>query len=216
MSKSIALIDYGMGNLKSVRHAFEYFGADVELVEHGRQLNGHQLAILPGVGAFGDGMKELRERQFIEALKSHIESGKKIFGICLGMQMLFESSTEFGFNQGLGFLRGKFEIIPKINQDGGTNRVPFVGWSELEPQGDNRATFSQGILKSITAGSAVYFVHSYFLKCYEESNVIACTTYNGLKIPALVQRDNIFGCQFHPEKSGPVGLEIIKNLMKLI
>ncbi len=199
----IAIIDYGAGNLQSVRKALVHLGAGVRLARSPEELAGAQAAILPGVGAFGAAMTALEERGFPEAIRQFILSDKPFLGICLGLQLLFESSEESPGVKGLGILPGKILRIP---QKPGL-KIPHMGWNSLKLlRGET------GLFKGISLEPYVYFVHSYYLKAHDPSLVTASTEY-GTQIHAAVQRGNLFACQFHPEKSGEAGLRMLDNFL---
>lgn len=199
----IAIIDYGAGNLFSVQNALDYLGIEHTLVEQPEQMQQAQGTILPGVGAFADGMNMLKQRGFVQAIKEQTRAGKPLLGICLGMQMLFERGLEFGQTEGLGLIPGQVQPI-----DAGGLKIPHMGWNELTI---DRAC---GLTHDLQDGDYVYFVHSFRAETAEQ--YISCSTMYHEKIPALVQRDNIYGAQFHPEKSGKVGMSILKNFAKLV
>ncbi len=196
----VAIIDYGVGNLFSLVSSFKAIGVaavvtgDTEIIKKADRL------ILPGVGAFGDAAKKLRESGLVEVIKTEAEKGKPLMGICLGMQLLFEESFEYGSHKGLGLIRGK--VVGMENTIPSNLKIPHIGWNGLKFKTESP------IFKYISEGDCVYFVHSFYGVDCEES-LIATTDY-GKEITAAVGRGNIFGCQFHPEKSGSVGLKILK------
>ena len=192
----IAIIDYGMGNLRSVQKAFEYLGYEAVITDEVAVIAQASHVILPGVGAFEDAMKRIRETGLDQALMAAVEGGKPVLGICLGMQMMFEYSEENGYFEGLGLFPG---TIIRFNECG--LKIPHMGWNSLSFPKESP------LFKGIDDGSFVYFVHSYYAaKC----NDILATTDYGAELTAAVAKDNIMGCQFHPEKSGEVGLNILK------
>ncbi|MBQ4153465.1 MAG: imidazole glycerol phosphate synthase subunit HisH [Oscillospiraceae bacterium] len=193
----IAIIDYGAGNIFSVLNALEYLGVPAELTADGDKIRQADAIILPGVGAFPDAMRMLHATGLTELLKE--EAGKKPFlGICLGMQMLFEKSWEFEETEGLGLIPGEIVRIPDTGL-----KIPHMGWNQLE------ITQSCPFLEGIKDGDSVYFVHSYMAKT-EPENVVAYSDY-GVQVPALVRCGNVYGAQYHPEKSGAVGLQMLRN-----
>ena len=197
---SIALIDYNMGNLGSVAKALEFLGAKCEVVEKASELERFASCILPGVGSFGDGMEALRSRGLDRALTRFIAEGRPFLGICLGMQLLFEKSYEYGDHAGLGLLKG--EVVPLEGMIGPTLKIPHIGWNAL--------TFVKPdcrLFRGISEGDFVYFVHSFHAVGCEDS--LSATSEYGIPVTAVVAKDNVFGCQFHPEKSGKVGLAIL-------
>ena len=197
----IAIVDYGVGNLFSLSRSLAYVGADVCVTGDREKIKSADKILLPGVGAFGDAIKKLKDAQLDEVLVSEVKKGKPMLGICLGMQLLFDKSFEYGEHAGLGLIKG--EIRPIADKIGKTLKVPHIGWNSLEFT-DKKSE----IFKYISDGDFVYFVHSYYAENCEES-VIAKAEY-GAKLTAAVQCGNVYGCQFHPEKSGKTGLAILR------
>lgn len=198
----IGIIDYGMGNLHSVTKAVERLGRDCFLSESPAELAKADRLILPGVGAFPDGMEELNKRNLADFIKQWINDGKPLLGICLGMQLLFDESDENGSTMGLGILPGKVVKFP-----GGDYKVPHMGWNELEFKQPDHP-----ILQGLDGGY-VYFVHSYFVKPDRAEILIASTEYGGEQVTAVAGRKNVWGTQFHPEKSSTVGMTMLKNFI---
>ncbi|WLV25109.1 imidazole glycerol phosphate synthase subunit HisH [Aciduricibacillus chroicocephali] len=194
----IAIIDYGAGNIKSLQFALERLDIPSELTSDRTRLEQADALILPGVGAFGDAMKQLKATGLDEVVKAEVAKGKPLLGICLGMQMLFETSEEGGRSDGLGLLKGNITLIPD------TVKVPHMGWNSLTVQQD------KPILKDVTNGDYVYFVHSYYAADTDNNDIVADADYE-VSVPAVVQKGNTIGIQFHPEKSGETGLQILKN-----
>ncbi|AGF78989.1 imidazole glycerol phosphate synthase, glutamine amidotransferase subunit [Desulfocapsa sulfexigens DSM 10523] len=213
MRTSVAIIDVGINNLLSVTSAFEFCGAKVSLVKNENDLLQAERLVLPGVGAFKDGMKKLEGEQLISGIKKISEEGKPLLGICLGMQMLFDSSLEFGLSPGLGLIPGKVVPIPPKDKSENNIRIPHIGWSSLYPCGD-AGMWEETVFKKVKVGSFVYFVHSFMAVPEQGKHILAETQYCGHRIVAAVKKDNIFGCQFHPEKSGEVGLSIIDAFLQ--
>ena len=201
----ITIVDYGAGNLQSVEKAFQYIGAPVRLASSGTEIASAEALVLPGVGAFRDAMHSLEAGGMAQPLRDYIASGRPFLGICLGLQLLFEESEEFGHVKGLGAFKGKICRIPAENG----LKVPHMGWNSLELKR------TDGILKGLQENPYVYFVHSYYLKAEERQLVSAQTEY-GVKIDAAIQRGNAFATQFHPEKSGRVGLQMLRNFMAVV
>ena len=197
----IAIVDYGVGNLFSLSRSLAYVGADVCVTGDREKIKSADKILLPGVGAFGDAIKKLKDAQLDEVLVSEVKKGKPMLGICLGMQLLFDKSFEYGEHAGLGLIKG--EIRPIADKIGKTLKVPHIGWNSLEFT-DKKSE----IFKYISDGDFVYFVHSYYAANCEES-VIAKAEY-GAKLTAAVQCGNVYGCQFHPEKNGKTGLAILR------
>ena len=200
----IALIDYDAGNMKSVEKALQALGQDVEPTRDPQKLLAADKVILPGVGAFGDAMENLQNFHLTEVIRQTIEKGTPFLGICLGMQLLFETSEEAPGVPGLGILEGKILKIPPA--DG--LKIPHMGWNSLHLSHEGR------LFRNMKEGEYVYFVHSYYLKAKDEQIVKASAEY-GVEIHASVERENVFGCQFHPEKSSETGLQILKNFVEL-
>ena len=195
----IAIVDYGVGNLFSLKSSLDMIGAEAFVTGDAEEIKKAEKIILPGVGAFGDAANKLRETGLFEVIKEEAKNGKPIMGICLGMQMLFEKSYEYGEHEGLGLIKGEIrpieEVIPK------NLKVPHIGWNALKFTGESK------LFKYIKDGDFVYFVHSYYgAEC---DSVIAVIDY-GAPLTAAVEKGNVSGCQFHPEKSGEVGLKILK------
>lgn len=199
----IAIIDYDAGNLKSVEKALKYLGEDVTVTRDSKEILSAQKVILPGVGSFGDAMKKLYAYNLVDTIKSVADKNVPFLGICLGLQLLFERSDETPGVKGLGLLSGEILRIPDVGL-----KIPHIGWNSLNLSGNGR------LFKGVPQDSYVYFVHSYYLKANDENIVKASTEY-AAHIHASVERDNIFACQFHPEKSGDIGLKILKNFAEI-
>jgi glutamine amidotransferase len=201
----IAIIDYGVGNLFSLKSSFKAIGEEATVTNDINVIHNAHRIILPGVGAFEDAARKLNDSGMAEVLLNEFRSGKPIMGICLGMQLLFERSFEFGVHKGLGIINGDIVSFEgKIDKD---FRIPHIGWNSLKLY-NNSPLFC-----GLNDGDYVYFVHSYFASC-DKSNVIATSDY-GMEFTASVQKDNVYGCQFHPEKSGEVGMKILKNFCNI-
>lgn len=201
----LKVIDYGAGNLRSVLHALKHIGVEeLQLVQTPADLQGTTRIILPGVGAFGAGMQQLHAQDLVEPLRDLLAAGVPYLGICLGMQFLFERSDEMGDHAGLGVLRGYVTRFPQM--DG--LKVPHMGWNQLQIQREIP------LLKDIPAEAYAYFVHSYYCVPADQADIVATVDY-GLPFTAVVQRDNLFGVQFHPEKSQQTGLRILSNFLKI-
>jgi imidazole glycerol-phosphate synthase subunit HisH len=213
MTKRVSVVDYGAGNLLSVRRALEKQGAAVSLVTTPQEVASSDFLVLPGVGAFRDGMSGLERAGLNEAVRLFAGSGRPLLGICLGMQMLVSTSEEFGNHCGLGIIPGKVVPIPTAGVTGKQHKIPFIGWAQLQPHG--MTGFSNTPLVSVQANAAVYLVHSYHVVPDDEADICATYDYDGVRVTAAINRENIFGAQFHPEKSGPVGLSILEQFLSL-
>ena len=209
----ITVIDYGLSNLLSVRRAFEYFGAEVEITGSRSRILSAKALVLPGVGAFKDGMDGLARLGLIEPIRQKAAAGTPLLGICLGMQMLFDESEEFGLHKGLGLIPGRVVKIPDTDVDGHPQKVPHISWDPLYP-GGGRADFAGTALAQLRAGEECYFIHSYEAKPVRDEDRLADTVYGGREICAAASHGSVLGCQFHPEKSGAVGLKIIEEFLK--
>lgn len=212
--RRVTVIDYGMGNLLSVTRAFEYCGAEVLLGAQPGSIRNADYLVLPGVGAFADGMAELAQRDLVEAIRDFATKGNPFLGICLGMQMMLDSSDEFGLHEGLGIIPGKVIAIPSTGVDGKPHKIPHIGWNELTPPG-NSISWDSTILAGVPVGTSVYFVHSFAADPEKHEHRLADCDYNGRVISAAIRDGVLYGSQFHPEKSGKTGLSIIQNFLQL-
>jgi len=210
----VTVVDYGLGNLFSVSRALERAGAAVSITDSPSGIHCARRLVLPGVGAFRNGMQGLRSRQIVEQLRRYGASGRPLLGICLGMQLLFEWGAEFGHHEGLGLLKGGVEAIPPTDVHGNPQKVPHIGWNELF-FASGRNTWANTPLGDLEPGTAVYFVHSFTAGPADASDRLADCQYHGRMLSAAVARGALFGCQFHPEKSGRAGLKILKSFLSL-
>ena len=201
----LAIIDYGDGNLFSLQCSLKKIGVDAVVTKDAQVIKDADRIILPGVGAFGDAINKLRSTGLVDTIKEEAEKGKPFLGICLGMQLLFEKGYEYGVHEGLGFLKGN--VVPLESKIPSELNVPHMGWNGLDFK------CNSPIFKYINEGDFVYFVHSFYATDCDDS-VIATSEY-GIPVTAAVGKGNIFGCQFHPEKSGDVGLNILKAFCEL-
>jgi glutamine amidotransferase len=208
MSKTVAIIDYGMSNLLSICRAFEHIGAKVQVVSKGEDILSAEHLVLPGVGAFPDGMKELADRDLIEPLQQFAKSGKPLLGICLGMQMLLGKSYEHKETAGLHIIEGEVMALPK---DMKGYKVPNINWHSIE----KNQIHEDSILKQTKDGSFFYFVHSYYALPRNEEDVLAFSQFGDLKYASAVKHGNVSGTQFHPEKSGEEGLNILRQFLQI-
>lgn len=200
---TITVIDYGVGNLRSVTKALEFIGCQVSLTSDPNEVARATKLVLPGVGAFGAGMANLRQLGLVEAIRDAVRKGTPLLGICLGLQLLFDESEEMGRHEGLKLVRGKVVRFPEQNDI----RIPHMGWNSL------RIRKTEPLFKSVPDGAMVYFVHSYF-PVPNDPSIIAATTEHGIEFVSAIAVDNIFGTQFHPEKSSKIGLQILRNFVE--
>ena len=200
----VAIIDYDAGNIKSVEKAIQFLGEEAVITRDAEQILSASHVILPGVGAFGDAMEKLQNYGLIPVIHEVVKRKIPFLGICLGLQLFFEKSEETPGVEGLGILKGEIKRIP----DGEDLKIPHIGWNSLKYPNKGR------LYDEIPEDSYVYFVHSYYLEAKDAEIVVAETEY-GTKIHASVEKDNVFACQFHPEKSSSVGLKILENFLKI-
>lgn len=211
MNKRIVIIDYGIGNVRSMLNAFQHLGADAKLSsDHDEILNAAGV-ILPGVGAFEKGMKNLIERNLISIIREYVINGGPFLGICLGMQMLFSESEEFGLNRGLNLIEGR--VVKLFNESNCQKRLPHISWAPIK--GNNASFWETQLFKGISPDSDFYFVHSFVAKPTNKSNLLASSEYADIAFCAVSGKKNIFGVQFHPEKSGKAGLSLLNNFKNM-
>ena len=202
----IVIIDYGMGNLKNVYNALKHLNIPSKVSNEISEIKASDKLILPGVGAFNKAMYNLNDMGLTDVIKDKVNKGTPLLGICLGMQMIFEKGYENGECDGLGFIDGQVKILePKEKV-----KIPHIGWNRLEYNNQN------DLIKGLEEDSFVYYVHSYAATNVKDENLIGFSNYGGIKVPSIVCNDNIYGTQFHPEKSGEVGLRILKNFGEVI
>ncbi len=212
MTQNVVIVDYGLGNLFNLKRAFESQGQSVPLATDPKFILAADKLVLPGVGAFAAGMKGLEANGLIEAVASFAKTGKPLLGICLGMQLLMDESEENGLWQGLKLIPGR---VKKFSPKDQSIKIPQICWNQLEaPAGKIAETFWRGtILDGLPDKSPMYFVNSYFVEPTDSKHTLAQTVYGGETFTSVVQKDNIVGCQFHPERSSTVGLKILKNFI---
>ncbi|MDM7932032.1 imidazole glycerol phosphate synthase subunit HisH [Tabrizicola sp.] len=209
----VVVIDYGMGNLFSVRRALEVSGAaDIEVTADPSRLELADRVVLPGVGAFVEGMAGLTAGGFVPAIHDYVASGKPLLGICLGMQMLMETSEEYGLTPGLGLIPGKVRAITRMRPDGTRRKLPSIGWAPLRPAGVHG--WAGSVLADMQPNVPMYFLHSFHAEPEQAQHMLADYEYDGLPVTAAVRRGNVTGTQFHPEKSGPSGLAILRAFLE--
>lgn len=201
----ITIIDYGSGNLKSIRNGFQRIGAEVKISEDPNEMKEAEALILPGVGAFGKAMENLSEYKY--TIHNHIEEGKAFLGVCLGLQVLFSQSQESPGVNGLNIFKGDVVRFPQSLKDEG-KKIPHMGWNDLQIRRKCPVLNEVG-------NDYMYFVHSYYVQPDNEDIVVATVDY-GVKVPAVVSQDNVIATQFHPEKSGEIGLNILRNFVKMV
>lgn len=202
----VTIIDYDAGNIKSVEKAFEYLGEETLVTRDPKQIIRGDHVVLPGVGAFGDAISRIREYGLEDVINEVVKREIPFLGICLGQQLLFDESEESENIAGLGILRGKIKLIPSVDNSGNSYKIPQIGWNSLKFPREGR------LFKGIGEDAYVYFVHSYYL-CADDRDIVTATTSYGVTIDASVESGNVFACQFHPEKSSDVGMQILKNFL---
>lgn len=207
----VTVVDFGTGNLLSVTRALNHVLDSVEVTDDPARVAAAERLVVPGVGAFGDVMGSLVDQGLADPIRRFAETGRPWLGICVGMQVMMEAGEEFGDCPGLGLLPGRVAAIPAQRGDGGHRKIPHIGWNGLQPAAD----WSGSVLDGLAAGSAVYFVHSFSVRPQDRSHVLAVVDHDGVEVVAALRHGNLFGCQFHPEKSGPLGLQILGNFARL-
>ena len=209
---STVVIDYGIVNLKNILRSFEYIGVPIDSAVDPDQVLKADRIILPGVGAFASGMNELRTRGMDEAVKCIANAGRPVLGICLGMQMLLDSSIEYGQHQGLGLIPGSVVPIPTNSVGMGRRKIPHIGWNALRYP-SHASSWKNSCLNRAPEGSFFYFVHSFMVVPKKSSHILAQCIYEGLPLTAAIKKDNITGLLFHPDRRGPIWLEILHEFM---
>lgn len=209
----VTLIDFGAGNILSMGRALRHVGADVSLADKPAAIESAERLVLPGVGAFAACIDALNIVGLDDAIRRFTATGRPFLGICVGLQMMFDASEEFGLTPGLGLLSGRICAIPHRTEDNRLRKIPHIGWNKLEPSSQT-VGWKNTILAGLKRNASVYFVHSFAAKLNDPSDLLAVSDYDGFPVTAAVTRDNLFGCQFHPEKSGDVGLAILRNFLR--
>jgi len=214
VTRDVLVVDYGVGNLLSVRRALEACGGEVEMSGDPKRVAAASRLVVPGVGAFGNCVETLARYGLVEPIKTFAQSGRPFLGICVGMQMLLDHGEEFGRHEGLGLVPGHVAAIPATGSDGRPHRIPHIGWTRLSAPA-NGSSWKGTILQDLTGEEELYFVHSFTAMPEEPRHRLADCDYHGRRISAAIGRDQLFGCQFHPEKSGPAGLRILSRFLAL-
>ena len=212
LSKKITIIDYGCGNILNLARAIKFIGYAVDITHDKNKIINSSYVILPGVGAFGNAMKQIEKYNLHNTILEYAKSTKPLLGICLGMQILLTVSYEFGVHKGLGLIEGK--VIKISNEKNKEIKIPHMGWNEIYPN-NNKKEWKNKILKNSSIGKSFYFVHSFVCITKDYDSTIAVCNYSDISIPAVVATGNVFGCQFHPEKSSDNGLAVLKNFCEI-
>ena len=207
-TKKISIIDYGIGNIANVLAAINFCGAEGKVITNYKDIESSDYIILPGVGAFKYAMEQLIDKNMIGSIKNHILKEKPFLGICLGMQLMLNKSYEFGEIDGLGIIEGEVISIKSQMPTNNAFKIPHIGWNKLIENYDSNNIYSNSLNDKY-----MYFVHSFYANCKSLNNVIASVDYNKIIMPAIIQHKYSYGCQFHPEKSGPEGLKIMKRFI---
>jgi glutamine amidotransferase len=208
---NVSIIDYGVGNLLSVSRAFDKLNATVKLTRNPDEIISSDYLVFPGVGAFNKGMDKLNELELVEPILSYCKKGRPFLGICLGMQLMMSKSYEFGETKGLDIISGEVVKIPETTIDGYSHKIPHIGWNRVSSS-DQKLN---QVLNEDLNNKPFYFVHSFMSKPLNNEEVLARCIYNGREITAMIGKENLLGCQFHPEKSGEEGLELLKNFLSI-
>jgi glutamine amidotransferase len=214
-NRPVTIVDYGMCNLLNVARAFEHCGAAVTVTEDPADVGKAERLVVPGVGAFRDSMTEIVGRGFADPIREFVASGRPMYGICVGMQVLFDGSEEFGEHDGLAILPGRVRAVPALDTDGRPQRVPHIGWNHLVAPAVGRDWRGTVLEPVVGAEPAVYFVHSFAAVPARDGDRLADALYGGHRLCAAIQRDNLVASQFHPEKSGEVGLALLRRFITL-
>jgi glutamine amidotransferase len=209
----VVVIDYGLGNLHSVQRGLEQCGATVTVTADPMRILAAPRVVLPGVGAFGNAMHELKQLGLVEVVRSVAASGKPLLGICLGMQLLLDESEEFGTHRGLSIIPGRVVAMPVTTVEGYAQKIPHIGWNALLPAEGSH--WRDSVLVNVKEGEAVYFVHSFMAQPHSAADRLAECAFGGHRVAATICRGKVIGCQFHPEKSGKVGLAILSAFCAL-
>jgi len=209
----LVIVDYGLGNLYSVERALRFIGTWAVISDKPEDINKADRLILPGVGSFGDGMEGLKKRGLIEPIKEYAASLRPILGVCLGMQLLMTKGEEFGTHRGLGLINGKTISLKALSEDKFSHKLPHIGWNKLLFPGGASFCWENTILEGLKEGSFMYFLHSNVVVPNNPSHCLSDTVYGGITFCSALRMGNIYGCQFHPERSGEAGLEVYKKFV---
>jgi len=212
MKKKVVIIDYGMGNLLSIERAIMHVGGAPEISNDPLKIAAADRLLLPGVGAFGEGIRILRSKSLVEPILKFVKTGRPILGICLGMQLFLSESQEFGRHIGLDLIRGKVVHFSDFTREFPNLKIPHVGWNKVMPP-ENNPPWEGTVLAEINPDSYFYFVHSFFVAPEDNSHMLAVSRYGADSFCSVLRKDNIYGCQFHPEKSSENGLKIYRNFI---
>lgn len=211
----VSIIDYGIGNLYSVLKACDAVGLNAQITDNSEEIISSDAILLPGVGAFGDAMSNLAKLDLIEPIKDYAQSGKPLMGVCLGMQLLLTESEEFNIQKGLNIIEGSCVRFPSVDSNNHKIKVPQIMWNTIYPA--NGDSFQKNTpLENIKSGEFMYFVHSYYAKLQNSSEILSLTDYQGIEYCSSIRKGNVFAFQFHPEKSGTHGLEIYQRFKEII
>lgn len=213
--KKVAIVDYQLSNLFSVKNACEHVGLNAEITSDPKVVLNSDAVVLPGVGAFGDAMNNLNKYGLTSAIKEFVNSGRPFMGVCLGMQLIFDESGEFGRHKGLGLIKGTVEKFPK-NVNGHSLIIPQIGWNRIYSPKNKRGLWNRTCLGGIREGQFMYFVHSFYVLPKESKDVLATTEYDGFQYTSAILKNNIFAVQFHPEKSAKEGIYIYRRFSESI
>jgi glutamine amidotransferase len=211
MDKKIVIVDYGSGNLYSITQACKHFGFDPKLSFNADEILNADKVLLPGVGAFEGAMRQLQNMNLVSVLKDYVSKGKPLMGVCLGMQLLFEKSYEFGEHEGLGLVEGEIKRFPSSYMNT-KMRIPHIGWNKVF---NKNSQWFDTPFKEFPDGGMMYFVHSYYAQPSNSNDILSTTLYNDFEFCSSVRKENVYGFQFHPEKSGEEGLTVYKNFLSI-
>ena len=213
---SVAIVDYGMGNLFSVSRACAAAGMDAEITSDKRRVLAADAVIIPGVGAFGDAMSTLERLDLVSVLRDLARGGTPLIGICLGLQLLMSESEEFGSHRGLDIVSGSVRRLHSSRSGTQNLKVPQVGWNTISSPSTRPVGWNGTVLENIPDREFMYFVHSYYVQPESRDSIVAVTRYGDLEFCSAIQRNNLFACQFHPERSGPIGMHVYENIREFI